>query len=200
MTNSGALADGNKTVENFGPVKKVQVPASWSVTKRTESRGIRQTLEYNEMSPADPDVKMSVVHRGMLEPADSVQYYKTLLAANANLHEDKMLEADDIKKLSAVLDDCGYNQYYLEPDPDGTPAPFQVSFVRLTRVNGKVVIEAAGSFVGRDNKPTDFFRGIYVPADKDCRDFYEVYLITKTKEKFLAQVKSYENLLKSIVW
>ncbi len=201
MTSNQNLAANSEAqyLENQGPIKKLSVPTSWSVQKRVESAGVFR-FTFTDMTPEDKKVTIAVLHRGQLLSDNSVKNFRTFLEAHAELQAEEKLSGEEIKKLYQVLGPYGSNQFTLDPDPDGRMAPFQVKFARLHRINGKVLLEMQGNFVNSENAATGFYRTLFIPADKTCHEFYELYLTAKTEAQFNAHQNQFESVLKSIVW
>jgi hypothetical protein len=196
------IAGGGSTKgpEKFpnGPVKSISIPG-W---KRADDPMDEIGKETTFSPTGDPNKLQISLFDSVRDINDSsMATYRALLQKSAGA--SRVLLPQDIRNLDCVmgLSTQGDNQLTNPAKyPDPRAPVFNLSSAQLINVNGRALLEVQGNFVDRNNKPTNYFRGVYIPSDGHGSHITKLFVQSPDKVDFAKGEAVYRKALQSLEW
>lgn len=181
---------------NQGPLKSLEVPASW---RREDSYARGPRIRFTPVDGAD--LSFVVLSENRCMSAASMKAYAELLEGKTAEQLNVKLSARQIRSIREILGSTtvGDNQYSNQnPVSDPRGPAFNLSSAQFIELNGKLVLEVKGCFVGKMGKPLNFTRAIFVL----CSDgrVLKLFLQTPSQDHFIIGSRVFSEISASLSW
>lgn len=181
-----------------GSIESITVPGTW---KESRENSAGQGMLTRFSPHRDSQFNFAIFDDNRPIPATTQASLQQLLAQNHDLTVPKALTPQQINELTDMFDrsEVGDNQFSNKIQPPNPQCPvFQMSSAMLTSVNGRPVIEVKGAYVDQHGKPTNHYRGMFVPGE-GIR-VQQIFMQSPSKQEFDANNDAFRTIVNSARW